>query len=101
MDLQGTLPGHEHSYCLDAFTVLDAGRATAVSGNTAAALGEGGVSWLSRHFQVHQLPCARPPFPTLYKRCSICQHCPAEFNANGEKEDANGALYSGGYGDCK
>ena len=34
--------------------MLETGRPARVSGNTAAMVGEGGVSWLSPHFQVHR-----------------------------------------------
>lgn len=49
---QGTIEGHKHSYQLDQGHVFETGRRTAVCGNTAAMLGEGGASWLSRHFEV-------------------------------------------------
>ena len=49
---QGTIPGHSHTYALDEKHVFETGRPARVSGNSAAMLGEGGVSWLSPHFQV-------------------------------------------------
>ena len=49
---KGTIEGSEGSYGLDAGHVFEAGRPTPVCGNTAAMLGEGGHSWLSRHFDV-------------------------------------------------
>lgn len=50
--LQGTIEGHAHSYRLDTGHAFETGRRTAVCGNTAAMLGEGGASWLAKHFQV-------------------------------------------------
>ncbi len=58
VSLQGTIAGHEHLYQLDADHKFVTGKPTLVSGNTAAMVGEGGVSWLSNHFQVH--PCSLP-----------------------------------------
>lgn len=49
---KGTVEGSEGAYVLDAGHVFEAGRPTPVCGNTAAMLGEGGHSWLSRHFDV-------------------------------------------------
>ena len=51
--LQGTIRGHEHVYQLDDTHKFVTGAATPVSGNTAAMVGEEGVSWLSKHFQVN------------------------------------------------
>lgn len=53
--LQGTIEGHEHSYTLDDKHTLEKGRPMLVCGNTAAMLGEGGVSHLARHFQARKL----------------------------------------------
>ena len=49
---QGTIEGHEHSYMLDSTHTFEKGRHVAVCGNTAAMLGEGGMSHLAPHFQV-------------------------------------------------
>jgi SAM-dependent methyltransferase len=49
---RGTIAGSEGAYVLDAGHVFEAGRPTPVCGNTAAMLGEGGHSWLARHFDV-------------------------------------------------
>ena len=50
--LQGTIEGYEHSYALDDSHVFERDRPTLVCGNTAAVLGEGGLSHLAKHFQV-------------------------------------------------
>lgn len=50
--LQGTIEGHEQSYTLDHNHTFEKHRPTLVCGNTAAMLGESGISWLSRHFEV-------------------------------------------------
>ena len=50
--LQGTIRGHEQEYALDEGHTFERGRPALVCGNTAAMLGEKGVSWLSQHFQV-------------------------------------------------
>jgi len=42
-----------HAYSLDDHHRLQAGKPFLVCGNTAAMLGEGGISWLSQHFDVH------------------------------------------------
>ena len=49
---KGTIPGSEGAYTLDAGHTFEAGRPHPVCGNTAAMCGEGGVSWLARHFEV-------------------------------------------------
>ncbi len=50
--LQGTIEGSPHGYVLDSGHTFETGRRTAVCGNTAAMVGEKGVSWLSKHFEV-------------------------------------------------
>ena len=50
--LQGTIEGYEHSYALDYKHVFERDRPKLVCGNTAAVLGEGGLSHLAKHFQV-------------------------------------------------
>ena len=52
--LQGTIPGHRHQYQLDNGHSFQTGKPELVCGNTAAMLGEGGLSWLAKHFQVLQ-----------------------------------------------
>ena len=56
--LQGTIKGYEHSYALDDSHVFERDRPKLVCGNTAAVLGEGGLSHLAKHFQVgfHSYP---------------------------------------------
>lgn len=49
---KGTIEGSEDFYVLDSGHTFERGRATPVCGNTAAMLGEGGKSWLARHFDV-------------------------------------------------
>ena len=49
---KGTIPGSEGAYTLDAGHTFEAGRPALVCGNTAAMVGEGGVSWLAKHFEV-------------------------------------------------
>lgn len=49
---KGSIDGSEGSYVLDAGHTFEAGRPTHVCGNTAAMLGEGGHSWLARHFEI-------------------------------------------------
>ena len=49
---KGTIAGSEGSYTLDSGHTFEAGRPVLVCGNTAAMLGEGGVSWLAKHFEV-------------------------------------------------
>ena len=50
--LQGSIKGHEHSYQLDDHHIFVTGKPMLVCGNTAAMVGENGISWLSKHFQV-------------------------------------------------
>ena len=50
--VQGTIEGHEQSYMLDDRHEFEKSRPVLVSGNTAAMLGEGGVSHMSKHFTV-------------------------------------------------
>ena len=50
--LQGTIEGHEHLYVLDDHHSFQTGKPVLVCGNTAAMLGENGISWLTPHFQV-------------------------------------------------
>ena len=52
--MQGTIKGHEHAYVLDSEHTFEKGRHVPVSGNTAAMLGEGGLSHLGPHFQVRR-----------------------------------------------
>lgn len=59
--VQGTIPGHELEYQLDVDHTFEKGRIVNVCGNTAAILGEGGLSWLAPHFHVIPLPPASPP----------------------------------------
>lgn len=49
---KGTIPGHSHSFILDDHHKLEKNKPFLVCGNTAAMLGENGVSWLSPHFQI-------------------------------------------------
>ena len=51
--LQGSIKGYEHSYQLDDHHVFQTGKPMLVCGNTAAMVGEDGISWLSKHFQVN------------------------------------------------
>ncbi|KAK9866240.1 hypothetical protein WJX84_008243 [Apatococcus fuscideae] len=48
----GTVPGSAHDFVLDENHRFETGKPALVCGNTAAMLGEGGMSWLSKHFQV-------------------------------------------------
>merc|ERR1712050_438186 len=50
---KGTIPGYKHHYDLDDHHTLETGKPFLVCGNTAALLGERGMSWLSPHFEVH------------------------------------------------
>jgi arsenite methyltransferase len=50
--VQGTIKGHEHSYQLDDHHTFVTGKPMLVCGNTAAMVGEDGVSWLAKNFQV-------------------------------------------------
>lgn len=58
--LQGTIDGHKHSYQLDDYHIFVTGKPMLVCGNTAAMVGEGGHSWLAKHFQAktHCMNCA-------------------------------------------
>eukprot|EP01060_Flectonema_neradi_P018243 TRINITY_DN25049_c0_g1_i1.p1 TRINITY_DN25049_c0_g1~~TRINITY_DN25049_c0_g1_i1.p1 ORF type:complete len:374 (+),score=58.20 TRINITY_DN25049_c0_g1_i1:49-1170(+) len=49
---KGTIPGHPNSFILDDHHKLETNKPFLVCGNTAAMLGEGGVSWLSPHFTI-------------------------------------------------
>ena len=49
---QGSIKGHEHAYQLDDHHTFVTGKPMLVCGNTAAMVGEEGISWLSKHFQV-------------------------------------------------
>eukprot|EP00756_Hemistasia_phaeocysticola_P005183 Hpha_TRINITY_DN13209_c0_g3::TRINITY_DN13209_c0_g3_i1::g.154783::m.154783 len=49
---KGTVPGHPHSFVLDDHHKLERNKPFLVCGNTAAMLGENGVSWLSPHFTI-------------------------------------------------
>eukprot|EP01026_Neomeris_dumetosa_P019877 TRINITY_DN1801_c0_g1_i2.p1 TRINITY_DN1801_c0_g1~~TRINITY_DN1801_c0_g1_i2.p1 ORF type:complete len:415 (-),score=47.41 TRINITY_DN1801_c0_g1_i2:372-1616(-) len=49
---KGTIKGHKHSYTLDDHHHFITNKPMLVCGNTAAMVGEGGVSWLSPHFEV-------------------------------------------------
>ena len=49
---KGTIPGHPNSYVLDDHHKIEKKRPFLVCGNTAAMLGEGGVSWLAPHFEI-------------------------------------------------
>ena len=58
--LQGSIEGHEGEYTLDRGHTFIAGKPGLVCGNTAAMLGEDGLSWLAPHFKVQakSLPSA-------------------------------------------
>ena len=49
--LQGSIQGYEHAYQLDRGHTFVTGKLTPVCGNTAAMVGEDGVSWLAKHFE--------------------------------------------------
>lgn len=49
---KGTIEGHEHAYRLDDHHCFVTGKPMLVCGNTAAMVGEDGISWLSPHFEV-------------------------------------------------
>mmetsp|Transcript_3695 Transcript_3695/g.8855 ORF Transcript_3695/g.8855 Transcript_3695/m.8855 type:complete len:363 (+) Transcript_3695:108-1196(+) len=49
---KGTINGYEHAYQFDQHNRFEKGKPVLVSGNTAAMLGEKGLSWLSPHFEV-------------------------------------------------
>lgn len=57
MNVQGTVPGCAHDFVLDEDHRFETGKPALVCGNTAAMLGEGGMSWLSKHFQVKVEQC--------------------------------------------
>ncbi len=59
--LQGSIPGQPHSYALDEAHVFEKGRPARACGNTAAMVGEGGLSWLAPHFTVR--PFVSTPHP--------------------------------------
>ena len=50
---KGTIPGYPNSFTLDDHHKLETNKPFLVCGNTAAMLGENGVSWLSPHFTIH------------------------------------------------
>eukprot|EP01060_Flectonema_neradi_P006976 TRINITY_DN1482_c1_g1_i1.p1 TRINITY_DN1482_c1_g1~~TRINITY_DN1482_c1_g1_i1.p1 ORF type:complete len:516 (+),score=99.79 TRINITY_DN1482_c1_g1_i1:69-1616(+) len=50
---KGTIPGYPNSFTLDDHHKLETNKPFLVCGNTAAMLGENGVSWLSPHFEIH------------------------------------------------
>jgi len=74
---KGTIPGSESAYEFDAEHRFVTGKPALVCGNTAAMIGEGGHSWLSKHFQVigdravHYglFPCS--PAPSSLKDTSV------------------------------
>eukprot|EP01024_Parvocaulis_polyphysoides_P001130 TRINITY_DN10312_c0_g1_i8.p4 TRINITY_DN10312_c0_g1~~TRINITY_DN10312_c0_g1_i8.p4 ORF type:complete len:136 (-),score=29.02 TRINITY_DN10312_c0_g1_i8:894-1301(-) len=49
---KGTIEGHKHSYILDDRHTFITNKPMLVDGNTAAMVGEDGVSWLSPHFDI-------------------------------------------------
>lgn len=65
--MQGTIAGHEQEYALDEGHTFERSRPALVCGNTAAMLGEDGLSWLSPHFQVQFCHLC------LYQRKARCQ----------------------------
>lgn len=65
--LQGTIEGHEHSYTLDESHTFEKGRPVLVCGNTAAMLGENGISHLAAHFQA-----SLSAFPLLFFSSLFC-----------------------------
>lgn len=50
---KGTIPGQESAYQLDDHHRIEKNKPFLVCGNTAAMLGEKGMSWLSDHFEIH------------------------------------------------
>ncbi len=86
---QGTIEGDAHVYKLDNGHGFETGRRTAVCGNTAAMLGEGGTSWLSKHFEVRcSLRCSAGSSPSvervlLLRLCAVVArhhvHCARQF----------------------
>ena len=81
--LQGTIEGYEHSYALDDSHVFERDRPTLVCGNTAAVLGEGGLSHLAKHFQVgfH-----------LYSWKLLSQQCEGRYTSNSSCDLKTGGL---------
>jgi len=49
---KGTVPGAPHAYHLDDHHRFEKNKPMLVCGNSAAMVGEGGISWLSPHFEV-------------------------------------------------
>eukprot|EP00240_Pyramimonas_obovata_P003755 CAMPEP_0118941488 /NCGR_PEP_ID=MMETSP1169-20130426/33978_1 /TAXON_ID=36882 /ORGANISM="Pyramimonas obovata, Strain CCMP722" /LENGTH=369 /DNA_ID=CAMNT_0006886247 /DNA_START=46 /DNA_END=1156 /DNA_ORIENTATION=+ len=49
---KGTIPGHKHVYHLDDHHRFEKGKPVLVCGNTAAMVGEQGMCWLAKHFEV-------------------------------------------------
>ncbi len=66
--VQGTIPGHELEYRLDESNIFEKGRVVTVSGNVAACLGAGGMSWLKPHFSVSSLVSGNRPCRIGYNR---------------------------------
>ena len=66
-ELQGTIKGHEHVYQLDQDLAFERGKPAVVCGNTAAMLGERGLSWLAFHFEVRL-------------RTALCFHSSSDIN---------------------
>ncbi|KAJ1477871.1 S-adenosyl-L-methionine-dependent methyltransferase [Baffinella frigidus] len=68
---KGTIKGQDNAYRLDDGHLFEKNKIALVCGNSAAMLGEGGVSWLAKHFEiigdraVHygEFPCHGPPAP--------------------------------------
>ena len=52
---QGSIPDQPYTYALDEAHVFENGRPARACGNTAAMVGEGGLSWLTPHFTVRLL----------------------------------------------
>jgi hypothetical protein len=52
---KGTIPGHKHAYWLDDHHRFEKGKPAIVCGNTAAMVGENGMCWLAKHFEVTSL----------------------------------------------
>ena len=52
---QGSIPDQPYTYALDEAHVFEKGRPARACGNTAAMVGEGGLSWLTPHFTVRLL----------------------------------------------
>jgi len=49
---KGTIEGHKNAYQLDDHHRFETGKPMMICGNTAAMVGEGGISWLSPHFNI-------------------------------------------------